>query len=56
LYNKNKQIAKDGNFHNGHLSDGKDFIYNQDGILIRIACYKGGVYQGDAPITEEDKK
>lgn len=56
LYNQNKQIAKDGTFHHGQLIDGKDFIYNKDGILKRIAVYKSGVYQGDAPITEEDKK
>jgi antitoxin component YwqK of YwqJK toxin-antitoxin module len=56
LYNKNKQIAKDGYFHGGHLTDGKDYLYNNDGILERIAVYKSGVYQGDAPITDEDKK
>jgi len=56
LYNKNKLIAKDGVFHNGHLSDGKDYIYNEDGILQRIAVYRSGVYQGDAPISDEDRK
>ncbi|HXB12968.1 MAG TPA: hypothetical protein VNZ45_13355 [Bacteroidia bacterium] len=56
LYNKNKQIAKDGTFHSGHLIDGKSYIYDNDGILQKIAVYKSGVYQGDAPITEEDKK
>lgn len=56
LYNKNKQIAKDGYFHNGHLTDGKDYIYDSNGLLMRIAVYKAGVYQGDAPITEEDRK
>lgn len=56
LYNKDKQIAKDGYFHGYHLTDGKDYIYDQDGILQRIAVYKAGVYQGDAPMTDEDKK
>lgn len=56
LYNKNKQIAKDGTFHNGRLVDGKDYLYSDDGILQKIAVYKGGVYQGDAPITDDDKK
>jgi len=56
LYNKNKQIAKDGNFHSGQLMDGKEYIYNKDGILQRIAMYKFGTYQGDAPITDEDRK
>jgi antitoxin component YwqK of YwqJK toxin-antitoxin module len=56
LYNRNKQIAKDGVFHGGHLTDGKEYIYNASGILQRIVVYKGGTYQGDAPITDEDKK
>jgi antitoxin component YwqK of YwqJK toxin-antitoxin module len=56
LYNKNKQISKDGVFHGGHLVDGKDYLYSDDGILQKIAVYKAGVYQGDAPITDEDKK
>ena len=56
LYNRNKQIVKDGNFVNGHLADGKEYLYNNDGILVRIAVYKSSVYQGDAPITEDDKK
>jgi antitoxin component YwqK of YwqJK toxin-antitoxin module len=56
LYNKNKQIVKDGNFVNGHLADGKEYIYNDDGILKRIAVYRSSVYQGDAPITDDDKK
>jgi antitoxin component YwqK of YwqJK toxin-antitoxin module len=56
LYNLNKQISKDGLFHGGKLIDGTAFIYSPDGILQKKAVYKGGVYQGDAPITEEDKK
>jgi antitoxin component YwqK of YwqJK toxin-antitoxin module len=56
LYNTNKQISKDGYFHTGRLIDGTVYIYNTDGILQKKAVYKGGVYEGDAPITEEDKK
>lgn len=56
LYNKDKQVSKDGYFHAGKLMDGTVFIYNSDGILQKKAVYKGGVYQGDSPITEEDKK
>lgn len=56
LYNRNKLIAKDGIFHLGHLMDGKEYIYNNDGILQRIALYKQGTYQGDVPISEEDRK
>ena len=53
LYNRSKQISKDGTFKNYRLMDGKDYIYNSDGILIRIAVYKKGKYAGDAPMEEE---
>ena len=49
-YNKNKQIAKDGIFKDNRLIDGKDYIYDGNGILQRIAKYRGGAYVGDAPI------
>lgn len=47
LYNKNKQITKDGNFANNVFMDGKAYFYNENGILTRVAVYKGGVYVGD---------
>ena len=56
LYNANKQISKDGLFHQGKLMDGTVYIYSADGILQKKAVYKNGIYQGDSPITDEDKK
>jgi len=56
LYNSNKQISKDGLFHGGKLMDGTVYIYSGDGLLQKKAVYKNGIYQGDSPITEEDKK
>lgn len=53
LYNKNKQISKDGIFSKGKLVDGKIYFYNSDGILTRIGVYKGGSYVGDAPIEDQ---
>jgi len=52
LYNKNKQISKVGEFKNNRLINVKWYIYDDDGILIRIAVYKDGIYIGD---TQEDK-
>jgi len=52
LYNKNKQISKVGEFKNNRLMNGKWYIYDENGILIRIAVYKDGIYVGD---TQEDK-
>ena len=49
-YNKNKQITKDGIFKDNRLIDGKAYIYDENGIIQRIAKYKNGVYIGDTPI------
>lgn len=52
LYNKNKQISKDGVFKDNRFMEGKAYIYNENGILVRIAVYKEGFYVGDAQIEE----
>ena len=52
LYNKNRQVSKDGEFKAGRLMDGKVYHYSDDGILKRIAVYKNGQYVGDAPVEE----
>lgn len=50
LYNKNKQITKDGVFKDNRLMDGKAYVYDENGILSRIAVYKNGVYVGDTQV------
>jgi antitoxin component YwqK of YwqJK toxin-antitoxin module len=52
LYNKNKQLVKDGVFKNYRLMDGKWYKYTDDGILYNIEVYKKGKYIGDAPLPE----
>ncbi len=52
LYNKNKQVSKEGLFKDNRLMEGKAYIYDDNGILIRIATYKDGIYAGDAPIEK----
>ncbi|MBS1652129.1 MAG: toxin-antitoxin system YwqK family antitoxin [Bacteroidetes bacterium] len=47
LYNKNKQITKDGIFKDNLFIEGKAYFYDENGILTRIAVYKNGVYVGD---------
>lgn len=47
LYNKNKQITKDGVFKDNRFMEGKAYIYNENGILTRVAVYKNGMYVGD---------
>jgi antitoxin component YwqK of YwqJK toxin-antitoxin module len=50
LYNKNKQIAKDGIFKDNRLMDGKAYLYDYNGMLERVAVYKNGVYVGDTQV------
>ncbi len=52
LYNRNKQITKDGEFKDNLFLTGKAYIYNEDGILTRIAMYKDGQYIGDTQIEK----
>ncbi len=47
LYNKNKQVSKVGTFKDNRLMDGKSYIYDDNGILTRVAVYKEGMYVGD---------
>lgn len=53
LYNKNRQLSKDGVFENYKLMSGKWYKYSKDGILQSIEVYKNGRYVGDAPIEEQ---
>lgn len=50
LYDKNKHVTKDGTFKDNRLMDGKAYIYDDNGILSRVAIYKNGVYAGDGVI------
>jgi len=52
LYNRDKQISKDGTFKNYRLIDGKYYIYDDNGILQQIMIFKNGKYVGDGVIEE----
>lgn len=52
LYNRNKQITKDGEFKDNRFIEGKAYFYNENGILERIAVYRNGLYIGDAQVEE----
>ncbi len=53
LFNRNKQIAKDGVFENYRLMDGKNYKYDENGILIRIMIFKSGKYVGNGVIEKD---
>ena len=54
LYNKNKQVSKNGTFKDNRLMEGKAYIYDDNGLLNRVAIYKDGIYVGDGTV-EKDK-
>lgn len=53
LFNRNKQIAKDGVFKNYRLIDGKYYKYDENGILFQIMIFKDGRYIGNGVIEKE---
>ncbi len=44
LYNTKKQITKEGIFKNNQFMEGKAYLYDENGILIRVSDYKYGKY------------
>src|SRR5690606_8722803 len=50
LYNRNRQVTKDGMFKDNRFIEGRAFFYTENGILDRIAIYKDGLYVGDAQV------
>ncbi len=47
LYTKSDEIWIDGYFKSGQLKDGKVFLYDQDGVLLKVRVYKDGKYVSD---------
>jgi antitoxin component YwqK of YwqJK toxin-antitoxin module len=52
LYNRNKQVTKDGIFKDNRFIEGEAYFYNENGILQRVAVYKNGLYVGDTQVQE----
>lgn len=50
VYNSDKEIWQDGVFKEGKLWDGKVYVYDRDGILLKVEVYKGGVYHSDGQL------
>ncbi|MDB4061237.1 hypothetical protein N8371_07330 [Vicingaceae bacterium] len=53
LFNKNKQISKNGVFTNYRLIDGKYYKYDENGILFLIMIFKEGRYIGNGVIEKD---
>ena len=50
LYNKNDEIWMDGEFKSGKLWEGKLYVYDSDGILLKIEMWKNGKYHSDGQL------
>lgn len=48
--NGNKVFRCDGEYQNGVLWNGKHYVYDKNGLLIKIEIYRGGKYCGDGQI------
>ena len=47
LYTGSDEIWVDGLFRNGQLKDGKVFVYDRDGVLLKVRIFKDGLYVSD---------
>ncbi len=47
LYNSENDIWMDGLFKDGQLKDGKVFLYDSDGVLLKVRVFKNTVYTSD---------
>lgn len=50
VYNTEGEISQDGDFKNGKLWDGKLYIYDKDGILLKVQIFKLGKYHSDGQL------
>ena len=50
IYNENEDLWKDGEFKGGSLWNGKLYVYDKDGLLLKIKLYKQGKYYADGVI------
>ncbi|ASS48241.1 MAG: hypothetical protein A3D31_19005 [Candidatus Fluviicola riflensis] len=47
VYTESAEIWMDGHFMNGQLNTGKVFVYDHDGVLLKVRLYKNGIYESD---------
>lgn len=50
VYNAQDEIWQDGDFKDGRLYNGKVYVYDKDGILLKVKVYKNGVYHSDGQL------
>lgn len=50
LFNDDKELWMEGNFKDGKLWDGRLYLYDSDGLLLKVEVYKNGVYHSDGQL------
>jgi antitoxin component YwqK of YwqJK toxin-antitoxin module len=50
IYNNNDELEQDGDFKDGRLFNGKMYVYDSDGLLLKVKIYKNGVYHSDGQL------
>ena len=50
VFYENDEVWQDGEFKNGILWNGKVYVYDDDGILLRVKVYKKGKYHSDGQL------
>ena len=50
IYNNNDELEQDGDFKDGRLFNGKMYIYDSDGLLLKVKIYKNGAYHSDGQL------
>jgi len=54
-YPEGEEITMDGEFKDGKLWNGRHYIYDTDGLLIKIDVYKEGKYVGNGVIGDNEE-
>lgn len=52
VYDKDKRLILDGEFRGGKLWNGKRYVYDKNGLILKIELYKEGKYVGDGKIDD----
>lgn len=50
VYNNKDEIWQDGDFKDGKLFNGKVYVYDADGILLKVKVFKNGIYHSDGQL------
>lgn len=50
VYNDNHELWQDGVFKDGLLWNGRVYVYDQDGLLLKVEVYKEGRYHSDGQL------